>query len=66
MKLQNVKLQTIPIPIKLLGFMLKKGQDIGPNNIVEQYVHVWFMDVCSSVDVTQSEGDLPDFNQSEH
>ena len=22
--------------------------------------------VCSSVDVTQSEGDLPDFNQSEH
>ena len=42
LKLQNVKLQTIPIPIKLLGFMLKKGQDIGPNNIVEQYVHVWF------------------------
>ena len=25
-----------------------------------------FMGVCSSVDVTQSEGDLPDFNQSEH
>ena len=22
--------------------------------------------VCSSVDVTQSDGDLPDFNQSEH
>ena len=25
-----------------------------------------FMGVCSSVDVTQSEGDLPDFNLSEH
>ena len=25
-----------------------------------------FMDGCSSVDVTQSEGDLPDFNQSEY
>ena len=25
-----------------------------------------FMDVCSSVDVTQSDGDLSDFNQSEH
>ena len=25
-----------------------------------------FMGVCSSVDVAQSEGDLPDFNQSEH
>ena len=25
-----------------------------------------FMGVCSSVDVTQSEADLPDFNQSEH
>ena len=25
-----------------------------------------FMDGHSSVDVTQSEGDLPDFNQSEH
>ena len=35
-----MKLQTIPIPIKLLGFMLKKGQDIGPNNIVEQYGQV--------------------------
>ena len=40
LKLQNVKIQTIPIPIKLLGFMPKKGQDLGPNNIVEQYVHV--------------------------
>ena len=40
LKLQNVKIQTIPIPIKLLGIMPKKGQDLGPNNIVEQYVQV--------------------------
>ena len=25
-----------------------------------------FMDGCSRMDVTQSEGDLPDFNKSEH
>ena len=40
LKLQNVKIQTIAIPIKLLGFMPKKGQDLGPNNIVEQYAQV--------------------------
>ena len=31
---------TIPIPIELLGFLLKKGQYIVPNNIVDQYAHV--------------------------
>ena len=39
--LHNVKIQPIAIPIILLGFLPKKGQYIGPNNIVEQYVHVW-------------------------
>ena len=42
--LQNVKIQPIAIPIKLLGFLPKKGQYFGPKNIVEQYVHV-----CRSV-----------------
>ena len=32
---------TIPIPIELLQFLLKKGQYIVPNNIVDQYAHVW-------------------------
>ena len=31
----------IPIPIELLEFLLKKGQHIVPNNIVDQYAHVW-------------------------
>ena len=30
----------IPIAIKLLQFLLKKGQYIVPNNIVDQYAHV--------------------------
>ena len=34
-------MQPIPIPIKLLGFLLKKGQYIVPNNIANQYAHVW-------------------------
>ena len=42
LKLQNMKIQTIAIPIIILGFWPKKGQDIGPNNIVEQYGQVWF------------------------
>ena len=41
--LHNVKIQPIAIPIILLGFLPKKGQYIGPNNIVEQYVHVWLL-----------------------
>ena len=31
----------IPIPIELLQFLSKKGQYIVPNNIVDQYAHVW-------------------------
>ena len=42
--LHNVKIQPIAIPIILLGFLPKKGQYIGPNNIVEQYVHVCTME----------------------
>ena len=48
LKLQNLKIQTIPIPIKLLGFMPKKGQDLGPNNIVEQYAQVCLQTYISS------------------
>ena len=47
LKLQNVKIQTIPIPIKLLGFMPKKGQDLGPNNIVKQYGQVCLQSMCN-------------------
>ena len=32
---------SLPIPIKLLGFLLKKGQYIVPNNIADQYAHIW-------------------------
>ena len=31
----------IPIPIELVQFLSKKGQYIVPNNIVDQYAHVW-------------------------
>ena len=31
---------SIPIPIKLLGFLPKKGQYVVPNNIADQYAHV--------------------------
>ena len=40
LKLQNMKIQTISIPIIILGFWPKEGQDIDPNNIVEQYGQV--------------------------
>ena len=40
LKLQNMKIQTIAIPIIILGFGSKKGQDIGPNNTVDQYGQV--------------------------
>ena len=33
---QKYKIQPIPIPIKLLGFLVKKGQYIVPNNIVDK------------------------------
>ena len=33
-------MQPIPIPIKLLGFLLKKGQYVVPNNIGDQIAHL--------------------------
>ena len=32
----------IPITIEILQFLLKKGQYIVPNNIVDQYAHVCY------------------------
>ena len=39
-KSEKCKLQPIAIPIKILGFLQKKGQYIVPNNIADQYAHV--------------------------
>ena len=39
-KPKKYEIQPIPIAIKLLGFLLKKGQYVVPNNIGDQIAHL--------------------------
>ena len=61
LKLQNVKIQTISITIKLLGFLPKKGQDFGPKNIVTQYGHVWYGCRCGQMAGNANSENMPKF-----